>query len=211
MRVTMRMLASLPHLCRCKYATGLLYFLLLMPLLCGAEVLRSANEENGLEKWHFIDGDIEIELVQRLPDQTRALFMNHAFSREVVEQLALSCMFQTIVRNTGKSGAGQMIAIDLTQWRMQHAGKTGSILLKEPLLASWSDEDADAAAKLVIRWGMFPTQQEYLPGDYNWGLTAYGIPPGSTFDLAVTWQEGTVQHSGKIKDIVCAPDVDKLK
>ena len=198
-------------ICRCKYATGLLYFLLLIPLLCTAEVQRSANEENGLEKWHFTDGDIEIELVQRLPDQTRALFMNHAFSREVIEQLALSCMFQTIVRNTGKSGAGQMIAIDLTQWRMQHAGKTGSILLKEPLLASWSDEDADAAAKLVIRWGMFPTQQEYLPDDYNWGLTAYGIPPGSTFDLVVTWQEGGVQHSGDIKGIVCAPDVDKLK
>ena len=205
------MFENLTHACLRKRLPGLLFFLLSIPLLCTAEVQRSANEENGLEKWHFIDGDIEIELVQRLPDQTRALFMNHAFSREVIEQLALSCMFQTIVRNTGKSGAGQMIAIDLTQWRMQHAGKTGSILLKEPLLASWSDEDADAAAKLVIRWGMFPTQQEYLPGDYNWGLTAYGIPPGSTFDLAVTWQEGTVQHSGKIKDIVCAPDVDKLK
>ena len=205
------MFEYLTHACLRKRLPGLLFFLLSIPLLCTAEVQRSANEENGLEKWHFIDGDIEIELVQRLPDQTRALFMNHAFSREVIEQLALSCMFQTIVRNTGKSGAGQMIAIDLTQWRMQNAGKTGSILLKEPLLASWSDEDADAAAKLVIRWGMFPTQQEYLPGDYNWGLTAYGIPPGSTFDLAVTWQEGTVQHSGKIKDIVCAPDVDKLK
>ena len=205
------MFEYLTQACLRKRLPVLLFFLLSIPLLCTAEVQRSANEENGLEKWHFIDSDIEIELVQRLPDQTRALFMNHAFSREVIEQLALSCMFQTIVRNTGKSGAGQMIAIDLTQWRMQHAGKTGSILLKEPLLASWSDEDADAAAKLVIRWGMFPTQQEYLPGDYNWGLTAYGIPPGSTFDLAVTWQEGTVQHSGKIKDIVCAPDVDKLK
>ena len=194
-----------------KCTSGLLFFLLLIPLLCGAEVLRSANEENGLEKWHFIDRDIEIELVQRLPDQTRALFMNHAFSREVIEQLALSCMFQTIIRNTGKSGAEQTISIDLTQWRMQHAGKTSGILQKEPLLASWSDEDADAAAKLVIRWGMFPTQQEYLPGDYNWGLTAYGIPPGSRFDLAVTWQEGEVQRRGEIKDIMCAPDVDKLK
>jgi hypothetical protein len=205
------MFGCLTHACRRKRFPGLLFFLLSIPLLCTAEVQRSANEENGLEKWHFIDSDIEIELVQRLPDQTRALFMNHAFSRAVIEQLALSCMFQTIIRNTGKSGAGEMLAIDLTQWRMQHEGKTGSILLKEPLLASWSDEDADAAAKLVIRWGMFPTQQEYLPGDYNWGLTAYGIPPGSTFDLAVTWQEGEVQHSGEIKDIVCAPDVDKLK
>jgi hypothetical protein len=194
-----------------KCAAGLLFSLLLVPLLCGAEVLRSANEENGLEKWHFIDGDIEIELVQRLPDQTRALLMNHAFSTAVIEQLALGCMFQTIIRNSGKSSTGQVVSIDLTQWRMQHAGRTGSILLKEPLLASWSDEDADPAAKLVIRWGMFPTQQDYLPGDYNWGLTAYGIPPGSRFDLVVTWEEGGTQRSGEIKDIVCAPDVDKLK
>jgi hypothetical protein len=185
--------------------------LLLMPLLCTAEVLHSANEENGLEKWHFIESDIEIELVQRLPDQTRALFMNHAFSKEVIEHLAQSCMFQTIIRNSGKSSTGQAVVIDLTQWRMQHAGKTGSILLKEPLLASWSNDDADPAAKLVIRWGMFPTQQEYLPGDYNWGLTAYGIPPGSTFDLVVTWQEGSVLRKGEIRDILCAPDVDKLK
>ena len=205
------MFEYLTHASLRKSTSGLLFFLLLMPLLCGAEVLRSANEENGLEKWHFIDSGIEIELVQRLPDQTRALFMNHAFSREVIEQLALSCMFQTIIRNTGKSGAEQTISIDLTQWRMQHAGKTSGILQKEPLLASWSDEDADAAAKLVIRWGMFPTQQEYLPGDYNWGLTAYGVPPGSRFDLAVTWQEDEVQRRGEIKDIMCAPDVDKLK
>ncbi|MEN8204477.1 MAG: hypothetical protein ABFS24_00570 [Pseudomonadota bacterium] len=205
------MFGYLTHVCLCKRTFGVLFLLLFMPMLCAAELQRSVNEENGLEKWHFIDSDIEIELVQRLPDQTRALFMNHAFSREVIEQLALSCMFQTIIRNTGKSGAGQTVSIDLTQWRMQHAGKTSGILQKEPLLASWSDEDADAAARLVVRWGMFPTQQEYLPGDYNWGLTAYGIPPGSTFDLAVTWREGEVQRSGEIRDIVCAPDVDRLK
>ena len=194
-----------------KCVSGSLYLILLLPLLSGAEVLRSANEENGLEKWHFIDGDIEIELVQRLPDQTRALLMNHAFSKAVIEQLALGCMFQTIIRNSGKSQTGRAVSIDLTKWRMQYAGKTGSILLKEPLLASWSDEDADPAAKLVMRWGMFPTHQEYLPGDYNWGLTAYGIPPGSVFDLVVTWQEGETPRSGEIRGIVCAPDVDKLK
>ena len=180
-------------------------------LLVHAEVLRSSNEDNGLEKWHFIAGDIEIELVQRLPDQTRALFMQHEFSREVVEGLATSCMFQTIIRNSGKSGTGQPVSIDLTRWRMQHAGKVSGIQLKEPLIESWSDADASPAAKLVIRWGMFPTRQEYLPGDYNWGLTAYAIPPGSRFDLEVNWEEGGKLRSGEIRDIACAPDVDRLK
>jgi hypothetical protein len=176
-----------------------------------AQVLHSVNEENGLEKWHFIEGDIEIELVQRLPDQSRALFMNHEFSRDVIEDLALSCMTQTIIRNSGKSGSGQAVSIDLRKWRMQHKGKTRGIKLKEQWLSSWSDEQASPAAKLVIRWGLFPTQQEYLPDDYNWGLTTFGIPPGSVFDLEVTWQEGDKSRSGKISNIVCAPDVDKLK
>lgn len=180
-------------------------------LLVHAEVLRSSNEDNGLEKWHFIEGDIEIELVQRLPDQTRALFMQHEFSREVIEGLATSCMFQTIVRNSGKSGSGQPVSIDLTRWRMQHAGKVSGIQLKEPLIESWSDADASPAAKLVVRWGMFPTRQEYLPGDYNWGLTAYAIPPGSQFDLEVNWKEDGKLRSGEIRDIVCSPDVDRLK
>ena len=177
----------------------------------GGEVRRSINEENGLQGWHFTDSDIEIELVQRLPDQTRALLMNHNFSREVIEQMALSCMFQTIVRNTGKSASNRVVSIDLTEWRLLHDGKADKLLMKEPLLASWTDADADPAAKLVVRWGMFPTQQEYLPGDYNWGLTAYGIPPGATFDLDVAWREGGALQRGEIKGVVCAPDVDKLK
>ena len=174
-------------------------------------VLHSVDDDNGLQKWHFIDGDIEIELVQRLPDQSRALFMKHEFSRDVVEDLALSCMMQTIIRNSGKSGSGQAVLIDLAQWRMQHKGRESGIRLKEQWLASWSDEQASPAARLIVRWGLFPTQQEYLPGDYNWGLTTYGIAPGSVFDLAVSWEEGGEPRSGKINDIVCAPDVDKLK
>ena len=120
-----------------------------MPVSLQAEVTHSVNEENGLRGWRLLEGNIEIELIQRLPDQTRAMFMNHKFSREVIEQLALSCMFQTIIRNTGKSGSGQAVSVDLTQWRMRHDGRSGGILLKEPLLTSWSDEEASPAAKLV--------------------------------------------------------------
>jgi hypothetical protein len=191
--------------------TLLLGALCCMSTALQAAVTHSVNEENGLRGWRFFQGDIEIELIQRLPDQTRAMFMNHKFSREVIEQLALSCMFQTIVRNTGASASDQGIEIDQTQWRVSYAGREKGLLLKEPLLASWSDTDADPAAKLVVRWGMFPTQQTYLPGDYNWGLTAFGIPPGTRFDLDVTWKEGDLQQSGHIPGIVCAPDVDKLK
>jgi hypothetical protein len=107
--------------------SGLLVFGFTITWLVQAEVQRSSNEENGLQKWHFIGGDIEIELVQRLPDQTRAMFMKHEFSSEVVEFMATSCMFQTIIRNSGKSGSGQSVSVDLTRWRMQHAGRQSGI------------------------------------------------------------------------------------
>lgn len=191
--------------------SGLLLCALAMTWPARAEVHLSSNQENGLKKWHFIEGDIEIELVQRLPDQTRAMFMKHEFSSAVVEAMATSCMFQTIVRNSGKSGSGQPVSVDLTLWRMQYAGRQSGIVLKEPLIESWSDEDASQKARLVVRWGMFPTQQKFLPGDYNWGLTAFGIPPGAQFDLQVNWTEADKQYTGIIRNIICAPDVDSLK
>jgi hypothetical protein len=194
-----------------SWLTILLLVTACVPMRLQAAVTQSVNEDNGLRGWRFLAGDIEIELIQRLPDQTRALFMNHRFSRDVIEQLALSCMFQTIIRNTDASATGQIVSVDLTRWRVRSDGREKGILLKETLLDSWSDEDADDAARLVVRWGMFPTRQEYLPSDYNWGLTAFGIPPGARFDLDVNWEEGGEPRAGKIKDIVCAPDVDKLK
>lgn len=175
-----------------------------------AGITHSTNPDNGLKGWHLVEGDISIELIQRLPDQTRAMMMNHAFSPAVIEQLALSCMFQTVIRNTGASGEDAVVRIDLARWVMHHPQRTGAILLKEPLLASWTETQADAAARLVVQWGMFPTEQEYRPTDYNWGLTAYGVPPGSIFDLDVSWEENGEWRRARIEDITCAPDVDKL-
>ena len=191
-----------------RLAAGLCLF---FPVVLQADVTETTNEVNGLRGWHFVKGDIEIELIQRLPDQTRAMFMTYDFSRDAIERLALSCMFQTIIRNTNASGKGYAISLDLTTWRTQYEDKEYGIVLKEPLLESWTKQDADDAARLVVQWAMFPTWQDYLPGDYNWGLTAYGMAPGSKFDLAVTWQEDGEQYQGHIPGMVCAPDVERLK
>lgn len=176
-----------------------------------AGVSRSANEETGLVKWHLIEGDFEVELVQRLPDQTRGFFLARGFSRDIANEIATSCVFQTIIRNNGASGAGQPLAVDLGQWRMIQAGKESGIRLKEDWIRSWPEDKVSQASRLAFRWGTFPTQQEFLPGDYNWGMTAYGLRPGTEFDLRVVWEEGGSSRSGWIRDIECPPDVDTLK
>jgi hypothetical protein len=116
-----------------------------------AGATRSANEETGLVKWHLIEGDFEVELVQRLPDQTRGFFLARGFSRDIANEIATSCVFQTIIRNNGASGTGQPLAVDLGQWRMIQAGKERGIRLKEDWIRSWPDDGIRIATRYRIR------------------------------------------------------------
>jgi hypothetical protein len=183
----------------------------LMPLLAAAAAVRSVDEVTGLVKWHFSAGDLEIELIQRLPDQTRAFFLARGFSSEVADEIATRCVFQTIVRNRGDAGSGKPIAIDLGQWRMLHDGTRAGIRLKEDWIASWPQDRVSQASRLAFRWATFPTVQEFLPGDYNWGMTAYGLPPGAVFDLNMVWEQGGQVQSDWIRGLECPADVDRLK
>jgi hypothetical protein len=174
-------------------------------------VERGADGETGLAKWRFTSGEVEIELIQRLPDQTRGFFEARQFPAAVADEIARNCIFQTIIRNPGTSGAGGPLAVDLATWRVSHDGVEGGVKLKEPWLASWPGTAVGQAARLAFQWALFPTRQEFLPGDYNWGMTAYGLSPGSMFDLLVVWQHGGLTGSGWIRGIECAPDVEQLK
>jgi len=174
---------------------------------CG--VVRSASEETGLVNWLFTGNGIEVELVQRLPDQTRGFFLARGFPPEVADEIATSCIFQTIVRNSGTST--HPVSVDLAQWRLLHADGEGGVRLKEAWMDSWPVDKISQASRLAFRWATFPTQQEFLPGDYNWGMTAFGLAPGGVFDLNVVWQEGGQAQSGWIRGVECAPDVDRLQ
>jgi hypothetical protein len=187
-----------------------LAFMMGLPV-AAAEVVRSADGATGLAKWSFTAGDVEIELIQRLPDQTRGFFQARDFPAAVADEIARNCIFQTIIRNRSASDAGRPVAIDLETWRIRHDKAEGGMKLKESWLASWPEATVGQAARLAFQWALFPTRQEFLPGDYNWGMTAYGLPAGSVFDLLVVWNSGGVADSGWIRGIECAPDVEKLK
>lgn len=190
--------------------------LLLLPLFLSgmplaADVIQSTNEETGLRKWQLLEGNLEVELVQRLPDQTRGFFMARGFSAAIAEEIAVSCIFQTVIRNRGGPDAGGTIGIDLTQWRIHHAGGEQGVRLKEPWMASWSEGTVGEASRLAFQWALFPTRQEFLADDYNWGMTAFGLPPGKVFDLDLAWQVNGKAHSARIAAIECAPDVERLR
>lgn len=190
---------------------GILLLGMLLPFLAAAAVVRSPDAETGLVKWHFTAADLEVELVQRLPDQTRGFFLARGFPRQVADEIATNCVFQTIVRNPAGPGPGQAVSIDLAQWRMVYAGKHSGIRLKEDWMAAWPDDRVSQASRLAFRWATFPTRQEFLPGDYNWGMTAYGLPPGAVFDLNVVWEVDGQSRSEWLRGIECPADVERLK
>jgi hypothetical protein len=180
-------------------------------ILLAAEVIHSTDKGTGLRKWHLAQGNLEVELVQRLPDQTRGFFMARGFSAGIAEEIAVSCIFQTIVRNTGSRPPGEAISIDLAQWRVIQEGRELGLRLKEPWIAAWPENTVNQTSRLAFQWALFPTRQEFLTDDYNWGMTAFGLPPGAVFDLELAWQEDGKTHSARISAIECAPDVEQLQ
>lgn len=177
--------------------------------LSHAEVTRDAMPETGLKRWMLTEGPLKLELIQRLPDQTRGFFSARSFNAAQADDIAVNgCVFQTIGTNTSADEA-QTFEMDLAQWRMRHNGKSGPIKLKSDWDAAWGD-DVSQAARVAFRWATFPTSQVYAKGDYNWGMTTYGIPPGESFDLEVVWKIGGKEQRRTIDGIECAPDTDQL-
>jgi hypothetical protein len=188
---------------------GLLFTL---PLADAAQhVTHAIDADTGLASWRLAAGNARFELIQRLPDQTRGFFEARHFPAAVADEIARSCIFQTIIRNTGAAGDGAAVAVDLGDWRVAHDGREDPLRLKDPWLAAWPDAQVGRDAKLAFRWAMFPASQEFLPGDYNWGMTAFGLPPGTGFDLRIVWRSAGRAESGWIRGIECTPDVDTLK
>ncbi len=172
-----------------------------------ADVERSIDAETQLKSWKLIQGALSLEIIQRLPDQTRGFFLARGFSREIANDIGTQCVLQTIGKNTTLAGKEAAISYNLKDWIVRTATETRGIKLKEQWSDEWQGEDVNEAAKLAFRWATFPTAQSFEPGgDYNWGMISFGLPPGSLFDLQVTWKEDNEIQSNWIRQIECPID-----
>lgn len=171
-----------------------------------ADVTRSADEQTGLVSWKMHDANFELELTQLLPDQTRAFYLARGFSKETANRLATGCIMQTIGRNNADKGVQGAVDMDLRRWRMLHGGVEGPIKLKEQWDSEWPSGEVSDTARLAFRWATFPTQQDFMPGDFGWGMTSFGLAPGQRFDLKIVWSAAGVQKQVWIKGIQCAEE-----
>ena len=185
---------------------ALFIFFALIPGPAMADVIRSVDEQTGLLSWRMQEGDFELKVTQLLPDQTRAFFLARGFSKETANTIATGCIMQTIGSNSADKDAHGAVDVDLKRWRMLHNGSEGPIKPKEQWDSEWPAGKVSDAARLAFRWATFPTQQDFAPGDYGWGMTSFGLLPGSYFDLKVVWSAGGVQKEAWIRGIQCAEE-----
>lgn len=73
--------------------------------------------------------------------------------------------------------------------------------------AEWARRGVDKAAQIAFEWSLIPTKHSYKAGDYNWGMTVFGLPPGTRFDFHLVWNENEKQKKAIIQDIECASDI----
>ena len=162
--------------------------------------------DTGLRFWHWEGKGVSFELVQRLPDQTRAFFQARGFDAEAANAIGLGCVFQTIFRNTGSLNSGA-VEYNLANWQVIADGKTRGMKLKEQWDAEWKTRGISESSRIAFRWSFLPTRQRFEPGDYNWGMTSYGLDPGTEFDLVLVWVWGDTQQRERISNIECAQDM----
>ena len=167
----------------------------------------SIQKETGLKGWKLSQGNFQIELIQRSPQQTRSFFLARGFSAKIANEIATQCVFQTIVRNTQLQNKQDSISVSLKDWRLQANGKLPGVKLKEQWDKEWQKTDISTAARVAFRWATFPTEQQFSPGgDFNWGMISFGLKPETRFDLDLYWKQGDTRYNTWIKSLQCPAD-----
>lgn len=181
---------------------------------CSQEPIRQTSgidEEAQLPYWQIGNKGMSLRLVQRLPMQTRGFFLARGFTAAQAEQVAQSCVFQTVFKNTSlETTHPSPLSYNLKQWTVYSNGRAQGLKLREHWAAQWKSEKIARPQRLAFEWSIYPSAQEYQPGDYNWGMSTFNLKPGSRFDLRVVWRQfGQTRHA-LIKNIQCAADINPL-
>ena len=165
------------------------------------------DDQSFLPYWKIEESGMSLRFVQRIPDQVRAFFLSRGFSTEDAEHIATSCAFQTVLTNTSHKTVPDPLNFDLHEWVVTHKGMKSGMKTREDWSKEWDKKKVSENSKLTFKWALVPTQMEYRPNDYNWGMSFFNLKPGSVFDLKVVWRQYDKTHDYVIKGIQCAPDI----
>lgn len=172
-----------------------------------ATVTTGKDEQSLLPYWKLEESGMSLRFVQRIPDQSRAFFLAQGFSAKDAEHIATSCTFQTVLTNTSHKSVPAPLNFDLREWVINYKGKSSGMKTREDWDKEWGEKKISRNSRLTFKWALVPTQMEYKPNDYNWGMSFFNLKPGSIFDLKVVWRQYDKMHDYVIKGMQCSPDI----
>lgn len=181
--------------------------LLLLGLICAnasakTQVTIEKIPGSGLHSWSAVDDGFSIKLIQLLPDFVRAVYAKHGLPPKLYNEIGDYCVFGTIIKNT----SGKTLDYDVGTWRTIDAnGAKGVVKTKSQWAAQWKK------AGVNFSWTLLPGEGTFYPGDWQQGFTTVKLPHGSSFDLIFKWKIDGVEHTGKIHQLRCAPDITRNK
>lgn len=164
------------------------------------EQAHQVDAATGAETWRVQAHGVTLRLTQILPDQARAFYLNRGFKAEDVEPYATACVYMTVLRNDAAPGG---LHFRLADWRVRASGEERSPRPVEDWMALWQTRGLSEPARIAFRWAQFPPEQEYEPGEWNQGMLAVGLTPGSRFDLLARWRVGEQIYEGVLTDVRC--------
>lgn len=159
------------------------------------------DPDTGAATWETQTQGATLSLTQLLPDQVRAFYVNRGFDLAVADVFAGACVFMTVMRNEAAPGE---LSFRLADWQVQQTGAIRDLPPVEDWLAQWQRRGVSAAARVAFRWAQLPSEQRYAPGEWNQGMLATGLPPGSRFDLIARWTVAGQTYEERLDDVRCS-------
>lgn len=170
-----------------------------------AETKHEINPKNGIETWEVRDQGVFLSLTQMTPDQAEAFFLARGFHQKSAKKYASACVFETIFRNESAPAA---VSSNLADWRIITPQGERHLKLEADWDRQWKADGVSEPARIAFRWSQFPTKQRFEPGDWNQGMTTFGLPRNSQFNLIFKWTVKGVSHESMLSGVRCAPDND---
>jgi len=166
------------------------------------EKLDPINIAPGARTWHWSEAGISVRLTHIVPDQLRGFFQARGFKPDDTELIANACVFQTVIRNDTPAS---VVKVDLKNWLIiSTAAENRVVRVRETWEPIWTQRQVPLPARLAFHWALFPTVQLFHQGDWNMGMSSYGLPPGAKFDLQFSFLVDGKQRRGTIREIECA-------
>jgi hypothetical protein len=158
------------------------------------------DPETGAATFETLSHGVTVSLTQLLPDQVRAFYVARGFDLDDADVFAAACVYMTVLRNDTAPGT---LEFRLSDWEVRHNGAVRSLPPLDDWLAQWAARGVPDAARLAFRWAQFPAEQSYAPGEWNQGMLATDLPPGSRFDLIARWTIADQTYEGRLDDVRC--------